>query len=427
VPVLPTYTDPAKVPDFPVLIKPDCGSGGAGMRVVRDATTLAEAVASTRREAGCDVYCEPYVEDVPAHRDPDPRRRARFGRAVRRAGVLGAAPLPADHRGDPVPGGDPGLREELCRAAIVAVRPIGYVGPARSEFLLDPRGRLLVPGATPTLQAEHAVTECVSGYDLVRLQLLVAEGGCLPMPGPPPIRGTRHRGAHLRRGTRRTPGCPPPAPCTVSPCPTWPPAFRPLPPARPAPGRGVEDGSVVGVHPDPTLAKLIAWAPTRQEAARMLASALTRTQLHGVATNRDLLVAVLRHHSFRTGDLDTDFLDRRPEVFAPLLSAVDAVRISCLAAALAGAAGRPRDRAGARLPALRLAQCPVGLADRGVRRPGRPGRGRLPDEPARRAGRLVGARGRPGGARPGRARARRRCSTTTGRPVVVAAATSGWC
>lgn len=72
----------------------------------------------------------------------------------------------------------------------------------------------------------------------------------------------------------------------------------------------------------------------------MLASALTRTQLHGVATNRDLLVRVLRHHSFRTGDLDTGFLDRRPEVFAPLLSAVDAVRISCLAAALAGAAGR---------------------------------------------------------------------------------------
>jgi len=72
----------------------------------------------------------------------------------------------------------------------------------------------------------------------------------------------------------------------------------------------------------------------------MLASALTRIQLHGVVSNRDLLVRVLRHHAFRTGDLDTGFLDRRPEVFAPLLSAVDAVRISCLAAALAGAAGR---------------------------------------------------------------------------------------
>ena len=112
----------------------------------------------------------------------------------------------------------------------------------------------------------------------------------------------------------------------------------------PAPGlrldAGVVDGAVIGVHHDSMLAKLIAWAPTRQEAARMLASALTRTQLHGVATNRDLLVRVLRHHAFRTGDVDTGFLDRRPEVFAPLLSAVDAVRISCLAAALAGAAAR---------------------------------------------------------------------------------------
>jgi propionyl-CoA carboxylase alpha chain len=77
----------------------------------------------------------------------------------------------------------------------------------------------------------------------------------------------------------------------------------------------------------------------------MLASALTRAQLHGVATNRDLLVRVLRHHAFRTGDMDTGFLDRRPEVFAPLLSAVDAVRISCLAAALAGAAARRADAA----------------------------------------------------------------------------------
>jgi propionyl-CoA carboxylase alpha chain len=102
----------------------------------------------------------------------------------------------------------------------------------------------------------------------------------------------------------------------------------------------VVDGSVVGMNQDPMLAKLVAWAPTRPEAARMLASALTRTRLHGVVTNRDLLVRVLRHPSFAVGDVDTGFLDRHPEVFAPLLSSVDAVRVSCLAAALAGAAER---------------------------------------------------------------------------------------
>jgi len=159
------------------------------------------------------------------------------------------------------------------------------------------------------------------------------------MPGPPPIRG---HAIEVRI-------------CAEDPAYAWLPAtgtlhrfavpdvagsFRPLPQPGLRLDSGVTDGSVVGVHQDSMLAKLVAWAPTRQEAARMLASALTRTQLHGVVSNRDLLVRVLRHHSFRTGDVDTGFLDRRPEVFAPLLSAVDAVRISCLAAALAGAAGR---------------------------------------------------------------------------------------
>src|SRR5439155_25533928 len=88
------------------------------------------------------------------------------------------------------------------------------------------------------------------------------------------------------------------------------------------------------------LAKLIAWGPSRLEAARMLGSALARARIHGVVTNRDLLVRVLRHPSFLAGNTDTAFLDRNPEVFAPLLSSVDAVRLSCLAAALASAAGR---------------------------------------------------------------------------------------
>lgn len=85
----------------------------------------------------------------------------------------------------------------------------------------------------------------------------------------------------------------------------------------------------------------------------MLATTLTRSQLHGVATNRDLLVRVLRHPTFLAATADTGFLDDHPEVFAPLLSSVDAVRLSCLAAALATAAGR-RDEA------LALATLPSG-------------------------------------------------------------------
>ena len=339
VPVLPTFTDAGSVPVFPVLIKPDAGSAGEGIRVVRDGATLAEAIASTRREIGGEVYCEPYVENVrhieiPIMADehgavvPFGERECSIQRRYQK--IIEETPSPAV---------DPALREELCRAAIVAVRAIGYVGAGAVEFLLDADGDFWFLELTPTLQAEHAVTECVSGYDLVRLQLLVAEGGSLPMPGPPPIRG---HAIEVRI-------------CAEDPAYAWLPvtgtlhrfavpdvagAFRPLSQPGLRLDAGVVDGSVVGVHHDSTLAKLVAWAPTRQEAARMLASALTRIQLHGVVSNRDLLVRVLRHHAFRTGDLDTGFLDRRPEVFAPLLSAVDAVRISCLAAALAGAAAR---------------------------------------------------------------------------------------
>ncbi|MGX6603895.1 acetyl/propionyl/methylcrotonyl-CoA carboxylase subunit alpha [Micromonosporaceae bacterium Da 78-11] len=339
VPVLPTFADPATVPGFPVLIKPDAGSGGIGIRVVRDASTLVEAIAATRREVGGEVYLEPYVEDVrhievPILADehgaviPFGERECSVQRRYQK--IIEETPSPAV---------DPGLREELCRAAIIAVRALGYVGAGAVEFLLDTQGDFWFLELTPTLQTDHAVTECVSGYDLVRLQLLIAEGGSLPMPGPPPIRG---HAIEVRV-------------CAEDPAYAWLPAtgklhrfavpdvageFRPLP----APGlrldAGVIDGAVIGVHHDSLLGKLIAWAPTRQEAARMLASALTRAQLHGVATNRDLLVRVLRHHSFQAGDMDTSFLDRRPEVFAPLLSAVDAVRISCLASALAGAAAR---------------------------------------------------------------------------------------
>jgi propionyl-CoA carboxylase alpha chain len=339
VPVLPTWTDPDAVPGYPVLIKPSAGSGGHGMRVVRDKVTLAEAVAGIRNEVGGEVFCEPYVADVrhieipviaDVHGSVVPFGERECSVQRRYQTIVEETPSPAV---------DPALREELCRAAILAVRAIGYVGAGSVEFLLDADGDFWFLELTPSLQPQHAVTECVSGYDLVRLQLLVAEGGSLPMPGPPPIRG---HAIQVRISAEDPAYAWLPATGTLHrfAVPDVAGSFRPLPQPGLRLDAGVTDGSVVGVHHSPMLAKLVAWAPTRQEAARMLASALTRTRLHGVVSNRDLLVRVLRHAAFRAGDVDTGFLDRHPEVFAPLLSSVDAVRISCLAATLAGAAAR---------------------------------------------------------------------------------------
>jgi propionyl-CoA carboxylase alpha chain len=99
---------------------------------------------------------------------------------------------------------------------------------------------------------------------------------------------------------------------------------------------GVVDGSVVGIHYDPMLAKVIGWAPTRTHAATALASVLARTRIHGVVTNRDLLVNVLRHPAFLAGETDTAFFDRHGlDTLARPLVGEAAHAVSALAAAVA--------------------------------------------------------------------------------------------
>lgn len=102
---------------------------------------------------------------------------------------------------------------------------------------------------------------------------------------------------------------------------------------------GIVDGSTVSIHYDPMLAKVISYAPTRQQSARVLADAVARARLHGVRTNRDLLVNVLRHPAFLDGATDTAFFDTHglAELAAALCDAA-AVRLSAIAAALADAA-----------------------------------------------------------------------------------------
>jgi propionyl-CoA carboxylase alpha chain len=241
------------------------------------------------------------------------------------------------------------MRGQLCDAAIQVAQTVGYVGAGTVEFLVAPSGDFYFLEMNTRLQVEHAITECVVGMlDLVRLQILVAEGQPLPFDGATPLRGHAIE-ARVYAEDPASAWLPSTGTLHRFRVPGVAAAFT----APVTPGlrvdSGVEDGSVVGVHYDPLLAKVIAWAPTRAEAARLLASTLARAQIHGVTTNRDLLVRVLRHQAFRNGGVDTGFLDRHPEVFAPLLSSMDGAKLSCLAAALAGAAAR-RSASGLRTP-----------------------------------------------------------------------------
>ncbi|MFG3683112.1 biotin carboxylase N-terminal domain-containing protein [Micromonospora chalcea] len=340
VPMLPTWTDPAEVTAFPVLVKAAAGGGGRGMRIVHDAAGLAEAIAGARREAAAafgdgTVFIERYVE------------RGRhvevqiFGDTHGTVVALGVRDCSIQRRHQKIVEEAPGVlpddvRAELHEAAVAAGRAVDYVGAGTVEFLLAPDGQVHFLEMNTRLQVEHPVTELTTGLDLVRLQLLVAEGEPLPVATTPPADG---HAIEVRL-------------CAEDPAQGFRPATGTLHrfaipgvAAEFGPARGlrldsgVVDGSTVSVHYDSMLAKLVAWAPTRAEAARALAGALARAELHGVATNRDLLVRVLRSPEFAAMDVDTGFLDRHPEVFEPLLPA-EQLPVAALAAALAGAAAR---------------------------------------------------------------------------------------
>ncbi len=174
------------------------------------------------------------------------------------------------------------------------------------------------------------MTELVTGLDLVRLQLLVAEGRELPENVRFPTMDGHAVEARLY---------------AEDPTNDWRPSVGRIHRFRFPDGpagcfirvdSGVEDGSVVSPWYDPMLSKVIAFAPTRPEAARQLASGLAGAQIHGVTTNRDLLVRILRHPKFLSGDIDTGFLVRHDpaELGAPLASP-EIERLHAIAAALA--------------------------------------------------------------------------------------------
>jgi propionyl-CoA carboxylase alpha chain len=375
VPMLPTHTDLDQVTGFPVLVKASAGGGGRGMRIVRDAGELAEAVASASREAAGafgdgTVFIERYVE------------RARhvevqiFGDTHGNVVALGERECSIQRRHQKVVEEAPAvigadLRQALGDAAVAAGRAVGYVGAGTVEFLLAPTGEFFFLEMNTRLQVEHPVTECVTGLDLVRLQLLVAEGFSLGGGGggaAAPAQPVRldvfaGRGGPTPGSAYSAPITPVPVSghsievrlCAEDPANGYLPAtgalhrfaipgvtaeFGPLDRPGLRLDSGVVDGSTVGVHYDSMLAKLIAWAPTRAEAVRLLAGALARAELHGVTTNRDLLVRVLRTPEFGRAEIDTGFLDRHPEVFAPLASGPGQLAVAGLAAALAGAAAR---------------------------------------------------------------------------------------
>ena len=209
----------------------------------------------------------------------------------------------------------PDLAAEVVRslheAARKAAEAIGYVGAGTVEFLYDPqRESFFFLEMNTRLQVEHPVTEAVFGVDLVELQLRVAEGAGVSRlaslaPQPPDGHAIEVR---LYAEDPARDWQPQSGTLTAFDVPGVSVEFDRLDRAGLRLDAGFEAGSEVSTHYDAMLAKVIAWAPTRAQAARRLAGALAGARLHGLATNRDLLVSVLRDPAFLAGQVSTSFL-----------------------------------------------------------------------------------------------------------------------
>ena len=345
VPVL-AELDPATVTAdaLPVLVKASAGGGGRGMRVVTELSALADEVTAAGREAATafgdpTVFCERYLPTghhievqvlADAHGTVWAVGERECSIQRRHQKIIEEAPAPLVER-------VAGMRERLFDAARLAATAIGYTGAGTVEFLADDNGDFFFLEMNTRLQVEHPVTEATTGLDLVELQIAVAAGDRLPAQ-PPASTGHAIEVRLYAEDPARN-WLPQTGTVERFDVPNTETEFDNPHRAGIRLDSGIVTGSTVSVHYDPMLAKVIAVAPTRRAAAAMLSDALARTRLHGVRTNRDLLVNVLRHPAFLAGDTDTAFFDTHGlDVLAAGLADERAVRLSAVAAALADAA-----------------------------------------------------------------------------------------
>jgi propionyl-CoA carboxylase alpha chain len=314
VPVLPdnTVESLAEI-GLPALVKASAGGGGRGMRLVRTADELDDAIAAAQREAASafgdgTVFVERYVEggrhvEIQVFADHHGNTVALFERDCtvqrRHQKIVEEAPSPAV---------GPQLRERMSAAAVAAAEAVGYVGAGTVEFLLDRDGEFFFLEMNTRLQVEHPVTEMITGLDLVELQLAVAGGEPLPPEAlHPTITG---HAVELRlcaedpyHGYRSSSG-------TFSRI-----EFPVIDGVRI--DTGVDSGSTISPYYDSMIAKVIAHAPTRAGAIQKLQRALTTAHLVGPVTNRTQLLDLLPRVDTEWQQLHTGWLDAQGALEAP--------------------------------------------------------------------------------------------------------------
>ena len=315
---------------FPVLVKASAGGGGRGMRVVQAAAELAAAIASAKREAkaafGDDrLLIEKYV-DNPRHievqviGDSHGNLVSLFERECtlqrRHQKVIEEAPSPTL---------DARQREAVCAAARKAAGAVNYVGAGTIEFVSDGKEVFFIEMNT-RLQVEHPVTELITGVDLVEWQLRVAFGERLPLTQDQITMNGHAIEARLYAENPARNFMP-----SVGTISTW-----------RTPGEvdglridaGYRAGDTVSPHYDAMLAKVIAWAPTRQGAIDRLNRGLEETDVRGIVTNIPFLSALVTHPAVRANRIDTGFIERELKTLTPAQAAAGDLELGAAVAAI---------------------------------------------------------------------------------------------
>ena len=305
---------------YPVMLKASWGGGGRGMRPIEREEHLLDAVTTARREAKAafgkdEVYLEKLVRrarhvEVQLLGDTHGNLVHLFERDCtiqrRHQKVIERAPAPYL---------DEERRAALCEAALKIGRATSYVGAGTVEFLMDAdTGEFYFIEVNPRIQVEHTVTEVVTGLDIVKAQIRIAEGGrigSVAETGIPAQHAMRLNGHALQ--CRIT---------TENPENNFIPDYGRITAYRGAFGFGIRvdggtaySGAVVTRYYDPMLEKVTAWAPSPEEAVARMDRALREYRIRGVATNLAFLEALLEHKDFLAGGYTTRFIDTTPELF----------------------------------------------------------------------------------------------------------------
>ncbi len=313
VPVVETG-EPAEL-GFPLLLKAAAGGGGRGMRIVRDASQLTDALDAARREAkaafGDDrVFAERYVER-PRHVEIQ-----LLGDAHGEIVSLGERECSIQRRHQkvleesPSPALDPGLRAAMSDAAVRFARAIGYASAGTAEFMLDGRDFFFLE-LNARIQVEHPVTELATGVDLVAEQLRIAAGGAVS------------QGQSLGHGHSVEVRLYAEDPRTFLPQAGR--LERLVLPTSVRVDAGVEEGDEVAIAYDPLLAKLIGHGPAREDALERLEEALAGTVVEGVTTNLAFLRWLVAHPDVHAGRTTTAFLVDHPPLSQPPVRRADRV------------------------------------------------------------------------------------------------------